>query len=901
MEYMEVPVFPGEGTCSDNACPCGFPGAAIPRGTGYMYVSEDVVEFRRDAPSMLEAERKINRTQEATGTRIIGAAGVFAPILMCELGAKKRDLDLAVAAEDARHWWEHGEVPLRATPSQGAGATDTRRVGTPAGPAVEPVKTHSVPPHDGAFGLELTKEHQSGVDRVVDHAAEQGNALRKKATLRWWLSGGLYVLAIGLPIALGIAGIGNGGLLFALAVFLFVTAVAVTVWVSRINGRASTKIADEALATIEAEGLPRWPIVDALNERLQGSTTDSAMLTVIDPDATRMLELRQRGLAALDDLVAADVVPVKITLQFNSSNGQLQSAVVHGEEEAAAFRTLALDYLDAGAPCEALAAIAVAATTYGRIAPPGMRDKLRMRANLGSINLPGGVDLDLDDGGTVEVVGGTIKQGAQGDIVGGVFDVFSGFTFAAEARSILASMDRRRELSIVESLALMAKGGGSEAMAQLADVLQEGGTPVTADPTFVGQCVDHLNNLSPPAMRVLGLNQMCWIPDRSVVPSLFELFELVPFYPAGIDAIARFGADVALEVSQRFSGARSSNARFNLALALGILGYEAARPAVTGMLDQSSNTTERLGCHYALARWGDEDHIIELVAGLDEPNADVRHAAAICVEHLPARVPDQAFLRHIDDSNPLVRLRLTRKLGEQGTQDQKLAEMLVGRLADGNEDVRDAASEAIGALPFDLVGDLVLEMAGPGHDVEERAAAVETLGKFDAPGVEDPLLGYATAPKHPVKVRRAAIAALGERGSVAAIDPLAEMLTGKVPDYHDSARIALIRIGAADTNALLNALPAKRDSELDGIRAVLGDAKAKERVGKQLGRWRSMDPAALASVLTTARMMGDPDFEPHLRGMLDYERPANFPGDRLIGQWAFGALAQSLTRRAVQR
>jgi hypothetical protein len=38
------------------------------------------------------------------------------PILLCKEAARRRDLDLEVAAQDAAHWWETGSVALRATP-----------------------------------------------------------------------------------------------------------------------------------------------------------------------------------------------------------------------------------------------------------------------------------------------------------------------------------------------------------------------------------------------------------------------------------------------------------------------------------------------------------------------------------------------------------------------------------------------------------------------------------------------------------------------------------------------------------------------------------------------------------------------------------------------------------------
>jgi hypothetical protein len=127
--YMEVPEANpgGDGICSDNDCPCGYPGATIPRGSGYIYISQEVVDFRRDAPSMREAERKIANLRQDLGGTVVFGQGIFAPILMCEQGARKRGLDLQVAAADARYWWETGLVPLRATPAAGSRAARQKR------------------------------------------------------------------------------------------------------------------------------------------------------------------------------------------------------------------------------------------------------------------------------------------------------------------------------------------------------------------------------------------------------------------------------------------------------------------------------------------------------------------------------------------------------------------------------------------------------------------------------------------------------------------------------------------------------------------------------------------------------------------------------------------------------
>lgn len=128
MKYMQVSGNTrNPGLCSDDACPCGYPGATIPRGQGYIFISDEVVDFRKDCLTEAEAQLKIQRLSRNMGATIFAGSGVFAPILVCEQGARKRGLDLQVAAADARYWWETGLVPLRPTPLAG-----TARASAPA-------------------------------------------------------------------------------------------------------------------------------------------------------------------------------------------------------------------------------------------------------------------------------------------------------------------------------------------------------------------------------------------------------------------------------------------------------------------------------------------------------------------------------------------------------------------------------------------------------------------------------------------------------------------------------------------------------------------------------------------------------------------------------------------------
>lgn len=88
------------GFCSDRECPCS--DTEIPKGAGYLYISQAAVDHMRD---------KMDGTLDGFGL-VMGPM----PVLVCEQGAQLRGLDLHVAGDDAKMWWKTGRVPLRPTP-----------------------------------------------------------------------------------------------------------------------------------------------------------------------------------------------------------------------------------------------------------------------------------------------------------------------------------------------------------------------------------------------------------------------------------------------------------------------------------------------------------------------------------------------------------------------------------------------------------------------------------------------------------------------------------------------------------------------------------------------------------------------------------------------------------------
>jgi hypothetical protein len=106
------------GFCSDNNCPC--PEVKIPPGQGYLYISPEIVDFRRqfrtDAVALAEMERRRDKAARDQPGAVVNWLVRIGPIMVCEQAAKLRGLDLGIAAEDAKRWWKTGKIPLRPTP-----------------------------------------------------------------------------------------------------------------------------------------------------------------------------------------------------------------------------------------------------------------------------------------------------------------------------------------------------------------------------------------------------------------------------------------------------------------------------------------------------------------------------------------------------------------------------------------------------------------------------------------------------------------------------------------------------------------------------------------------------------------------------------------------------------------
>jgi hypothetical protein len=115
---VDLPSLP-QYLCSDDSCPCPGTERLIPGNTGFMFISEELVQLRADTLTSDAFRRKTENLAKAQGVALVYlGAGVHQPLFMCELAAKQRGLDLTVAAADAAYLFQHGWCPLRPTPRQ---------------------------------------------------------------------------------------------------------------------------------------------------------------------------------------------------------------------------------------------------------------------------------------------------------------------------------------------------------------------------------------------------------------------------------------------------------------------------------------------------------------------------------------------------------------------------------------------------------------------------------------------------------------------------------------------------------------------------------------------------------------------------------------------------------------
>ncbi|MBN1991670.1 MAG: HEAT repeat domain-containing protein [Anaerolineae bacterium] len=682
-------------------------------------------------------------------------------------------------------------------------------------------------------------EKNNQLDDWVKTWIEQIQAARKVVSKRGWLSfliGGLGPFVIAGLVSLLVPNQSGGIFCWGGTLGMVVAwPILHNLLATRTKKRFAHQLAMEIRQTCEAEGLSRTETVEALSTQVAPEGMRNTILTTVDSETMAMLGIRQRGLAFFDNKGKAK------------------------EDDALKFRAITLDYLSHKLYVEAIAALGVISTIYGEIAPP----------------FDTGVNVDF-------LIQNTYNPTQRVQLA--TRKVLSSFDFEADLKAILDTSTKRRDASLLNFF-LAAQGQGTEEIAALAEA-SEALKPFIRDKVFIGACIDYLGDRV--TRQIQALQALVLIPDNRIVPYLLKAFDLLPFYPQGIDALSRLGESIHPQLLEALLTG-NANRRFNVALALGIMKVETAKPLFTDLLKTATDPVERVGCWYGLVNLGEKKWLDEIMQALDHPDSNVRHAAAIALEHLSEPLPDDVYLRHLTDTHEVVRLRLTRKLGAQGTDRSALIDALIARFEDGQESVRSAAVDAVVKLGVEKVYDRMVSLTQNGRGAT-RDCTYEVLGQLSDPRAE-PLLVEALQKYQPDDTRRAILSALAGLQAVNAAEQIGHYLNNK--ELSGAAFWALLRIGFKDGEAARKILRQHNDrpQKLFAL-TILGDEGAKRQFKGMLSS--STDIQTLLQACDHARVLSNPDFETPLRNLLSYSNEQFTPTDKYIPYAAFKALIHTL-------
>jgi HEAT repeat protein len=656
-------------------------------------------------------------------------------------------------------------------------------------------------------------------------------------------------------------------LLINLSLITLMTATLFFTWASHKQRRGIFQLAQEITQACENDNLSRHDLVEALAKRVRSGRIRHEVLAAIDQETTTLLEIRERAKEFFKNPVQRQIAPTAIHATINPSDGVLSSITVEGEFYALTFCSMTLSYLEQQAYIEALAALGMASSIYSQIAPPTLR--------------------------------GTIEARFSGDdfkckLTKATYDIFCQFEFESEFKVINGARERRRHQPLIDLFATTRDHKQLNTLTRLRKAQAEGiAETAIRDKQFVSMCIDYLSSQTGDN-RFQSIEALAQIPARETLPHLLQATSEFPFLPHAVDALIRLGKTTEPRLLETFKNTQSTNSRFNLALALGFMKLEGARIIFEDLLSNANQPVERIGCAFGMVQLGETDWLDEIQQSIEHNDPNVRLAAAIALEHLPQPVSDNTFLKGLNDINHLVRLRMTRKLLSQGTENPAVVEALVFRFDDSNDLVRSLAIEAAGATDTDVVFDILLRTSRHGHP-EARACAIRALGKLGAPHTI-PVLMTQLAESSPT-IKEAALSALGDAKALSTVGVITDYLPHEA--LGDTAMWALVKLGKEAPEAVTKAIEQRNSAYYEEERsffvlATLGNEQARTWLAERLQHPQSMELTKLIELLNYALVLHDARFSNNLRRCLTFNRIANYPGERYVPHLAFKALVHSL-------
>jgi len=692
-------------------------------------------------------------------------------------------------------------------------------------------------------------------DRLIEHWKSEIQIHQKEVnqkTLPAKISIGLGILffCIGILFFSEYAWIGL--LIFVAGIFFGIVLIKKT---SKFRKLAVQKLSEEIQQESKNERLEKEDVVETLFEKTKGKVSQEVLRTV-SPDTFALLNLRTHGQKIFMKVSKRKIEPMQINV--SASSGTVSSVTIQGEEDIDDFASIAVDYLAHKGYVEGIASLAMVQMIYTEIAPPA---------------------------GEVFIHAWQSNQALK-DVAIQAHKIMSDFDFTPEMKFVKETLAKLRTRSILEQLLLTKQKHVGQDDASLSAVIDATSLKIR-DEAFIGACIDYIGqHTTDPFKKNKAYSLIAQIPDARTLPYLMEAFKQFFFFPQGIEAVAILGKETHPKLSEALRMG-SDSLRFNAALALGFMNLKSAKPVLEEVLPTIKDPKERVGVCYALVHFGDKNHLNTIEATFDHSDKDVRHAAAIALEHLSESLDDKFYLKHLEDENMLVRLRLTRKLGVQSTKSSLLIDALVKRFDDASKEVRTAAIKAIANLDAELVYDRMVEIINNGI-ANPRLCAFEVLGSLSQ-SKAIPILTNALSKTYDKDVLRTVLSALGSLSAVDSVNQIVPYLDDD--ELSSTAFWALLQISLKDKEIGTKHLDDRKHSlKKHFLLSIHGDEKAKDQIKKQLHS--SKDFVELIHAMEYAQILRDPDFEQPFRQLLKYRNPNRFPGDRYISYMALKGLVQ---------
>ena len=471
----------------------------------------------------------------------------------------------------------------------------------------------------------------------------------------------------------------------------------------------------------------------------------------------------------------------------------------------------------------------------------------------------------------------------QGNMIYTVDTPWKNFNYQSEITT-LYDMMTKRQISLAMMDLLQQMVGGQEAATSLLDIEQVDNFHIR-DAELVSKCAATALQHIAQTLSADDTMALLYSPDTATVANMVAAaFSMMPFAPKQIEACIRHGRAMQpyLEDMLRES---NSNTRFNAALAAGSIQFESAKTLAENLLATHPDVISQIGAHYILARMGQPEHQQQIIPHLNDANADVSHAAAIALEHLPLPLPDDVLLAQFKNGQLLVRLRLVRHLKDYPTQNPDVIEAVAALILVPDKMVNEAAVETLATLES---GDAlyaraeVLQTKGA-----ERMLVLELMTRSGNAQVINALQSEwsksRSFSKQEDKAHKA-LSLLGQTRSAAVIPTLIEGF--KNTTYQLSALNSLLQLSAHHPDAVREAVSkAPQDNARALLLLLLGDTSQIAYFQKQL----TADFQTIASALNYVRFLGLPDFEKRVLELLGYSGATLAPQNHAIQHEAFKA------------